>query len=221
VEPEVHIIEKYFQEILHCFTMTNIRCKKGKEIDLLAINPLSGEKYHVESRVGTSPSFKIKLRDTHTKSGRPHKIGIDYFAREKFDHEIVKDKIREIFGDTNYEKWLVVWHVQNDSVMNEADREFQINIQPLGLLLDEMIEKRTTRGSRDDVLRTIEFISLHEEARMQKLPSELDGKLRRIYERAAKFDSFRGISNRRRPSKKAYHQPKGNSLSERAHQPKR
>ena len=58
MEPEVHIIEKYFQEILHCFTMTNIKCKRGKEVDLLAVNPRTGEKYHVESRIDTSPSFK-------------------------------------------------------------------------------------------------------------------------------------------------------------------
>jgi hypothetical protein len=58
MEPEVHTIEKYFQEILHCFTMTNIRCRGGKEIDLSAINPNNRKKYHVESRVGTSPSFK-------------------------------------------------------------------------------------------------------------------------------------------------------------------
>jgi hypothetical protein len=44
MEPEVHIIEKYFQEILHCFTMTNVKCEGGKEIDLLAINPITGKK---------------------------------------------------------------------------------------------------------------------------------------------------------------------------------
>jgi hypothetical protein len=54
MEPEVHIIEKYFQEVLHCFTMTNIRCKGGKEIDLLAVNPITGKRYHIESRVSTS-----------------------------------------------------------------------------------------------------------------------------------------------------------------------
>jgi hypothetical protein len=36
MEPEVHILEKYFQEVLLCFTMTNIQLKGKKEIDLLA-----------------------------------------------------------------------------------------------------------------------------------------------------------------------------------------
>ena len=69
MEPEVHIIEKYFQLIKRCFTMTNIRLKGGKEIDLLAINPQSGEKYHVEVRVSTTPSFKLRIHDTKLKDG--------------------------------------------------------------------------------------------------------------------------------------------------------
>lgn len=83
-EPEVHIIEKYFQAVLQCFTMTNIRLKGGKEIDLLAINPRTGEKYHIEARVSTT--LKIKLKDTYTSSGKPHRRCLDYFDREKFSH---------------------------------------------------------------------------------------------------------------------------------------
>jgi hypothetical protein len=33
---EVHINEKYFQPIRHRFAMTNIRYRRGKDIDLLA-----------------------------------------------------------------------------------------------------------------------------------------------------------------------------------------
>ena len=56
MEPEVHIIE-YFQVVLGCFTMTNVKCEGQKELDLLAVNPRTSEKYHVESRVSTS--FKL------------------------------------------------------------------------------------------------------------------------------------------------------------------
>lgn len=95
--------------------MTNIRCKGNKEIDLLAINPRTGDKFHVESRVGTSPSFKIRIKDTYTSKGRPHKIGLDYFDKEKFNHPIVIKKIQEIFGNLDYRQILVVWAVQDGS----------------------------------------------------------------------------------------------------------
>lgn len=62
MEPEVHIIEKYFQEIKRCFTMTNIKCKGGKEIDLLAVVPITLERYYVESRVSTT--FKLREKAT-------------------------------------------------------------------------------------------------------------------------------------------------------------
>jgi hypothetical protein len=32
MEPEVHIIEKYFQEIKHCLTMTNLKCEQVKRL---------------------------------------------------------------------------------------------------------------------------------------------------------------------------------------------
>jgi len=66
LEPEVHLIEKYFQAVKKCLTMTNIRLKKNKEIDLLAINPRTGEKYHVESRV-TLTGFTLLKKDTYAK----------------------------------------------------------------------------------------------------------------------------------------------------------
>lgn len=170
MEPEVHIIEKYFQIMLKCFTMTNIRCKGNKEIDLLVINPRTGEKFHVESRIGTSPSFKIRLHDTYTKMGRPRKIGIDYFAKEKFDHAFVKERINEIFGNNPYRKWLVIWTAQEAEVMLEAEDKFGIEVFQLRDLINEMIEKIEVKGSRDDVVRIFELISqtLKEETSLQK-----------------------------------------------------
>jgi len=162
MEPEVHIIEKYFQEILHCFTMTNIKCKGGKEIDLLAINPKTGRKYHVEARVGTSPSFKIKEKDTYTSKGRAHKIGLDYFKEEKFEHPIVTQKIHEIFGKSSYDKILVVWDVEDLSLREIAKTKYDFDLWFMDELLNDMINSGIIKGSRDDILRVIEFISLLE-----------------------------------------------------------
>jgi len=69
----------------------------------------------------------------------------------------------------NYKKWLVVWWVRDDSVIKEAYEKFGIEIQFIGHWLDQMIEERRTKGSRDDVLRTIEFMSIHEKWRQQAL----------------------------------------------------
>jgi nucleoid DNA-binding protein len=44
--------------------MTNIKCRGNKEIDLLAMNPKTNEKYHVEARVSTTFSLKEKYVET-------------------------------------------------------------------------------------------------------------------------------------------------------------
>jgi hypothetical protein len=73
LEPEVHLIEKYFQEILHCLTSTNMRCKGGKEIDLLAMDPRPLRRSHVESRVATK--FILKPKATRRKNEAPSRTG--------------------------------------------------------------------------------------------------------------------------------------------------
>ena len=142
--------------------MTNIQCRRGKEIDLLAINPKSGEKYHVEARVGTSSSFKIREKDTYTSKGKPHKIGLDYFHKEKFEHPIVKEKICEFFGDSKYRKWLVVWHVKNENLVMKALSEYGIEIYWIHELIANLRQQKLTSGSRDVVLRLIEFFGKDE-----------------------------------------------------------
>jgi hypothetical protein len=112
MEPEVHIIEKYFQLIKQCFTMTNIRLKGGKEIDLLAFNPRTGEKYHVEARVSTTSAFKLRLHDTKLKDGRVHRRGLDFFNKQKFNHPTVLKKIHELFHSEKYRKILVIWRAR-------------------------------------------------------------------------------------------------------------
>ena len=119
MEPEVHIIEKYFQEILGCFTMTNIKCRGGKEIDLLAINPFANQRYHVEARVSTT--LPLGLPETKTKTGKSNKNGVDYFSREKFNHPYVIEKIKDYFGTQQYEKLIVVYSMRNCKTVEERN----------------------------------------------------------------------------------------------------
>lgn len=164
MEPEVHLIEKYLQAIKKWLTMTNIRLKGNKEIDLLAINPRNGEKFHVESRV-TLTGFKLTRKDTYSQKGKskgkPHRRGLDFFDKEKFNHDVVKASIHEIFGNTNYSKILVVWDVEDESVIDIAKERFGIEIWYMQNILDELREaifQGKLKGSRDDILRTVELV---------------------------------------------------------------
>jgi len=148
MEPEEHIIEKYFQLNRKCFTMTNIRLKSNKEIDLLAVNLKTGDKYHVESKCHTNRSTWLRSQD------------LDVIHREKFNHPIVMKKIQDLFGDSNYQKWLVVWNVQNEHVITDALAKYDIEIHWIHELIDVLRNRRLTSGSRDIVLRMIEFFGM-------------------------------------------------------------
>jgi len=90
--------------------------------------------------------------------GKPHRRGLDFFNEEKFGHGVVVDGIQEIFGNADYNKILVVWDVKDDSVIKYAKERFGIEIR----LMDEIISslvKNVRRGSRDDILRTVELMT--------------------------------------------------------------
>lgn len=167
MEPEVHLVEKYFQEIEHCFTMTNIHCKGRKELDVLAINPVTKKKFHIEVRITTLPSFALTYEDGSNSKGMPQKKGIDYFASQKFNHPNVVEKIKELFGDLNYQKILVVWAVNHSDASGETFRSdiyhhYGIEILYVLEMIQVLKERGTSKGSRDDILRLIELISTEE-----------------------------------------------------------
>jgi len=141
--------------------MTNIRLKGNKEIDLLAVNPENGEKFHVEARIATSRSMALREKDTNTSNGRPRRRDLLYFSKEKFNHPTVIEKIHELFGNSNYHKVLIVWNTKDNFgyLPKIAKEEFGIEIWGMRHTLREFIKKKVSVGSRDDILRTMELIS--------------------------------------------------------------
>jgi hypothetical protein len=159
LEPEVHIVDRYMQLVKKCFTMTNIMLEGGKEIDLLASNPITGEKYHVEVRVATGRGFRLRLIDTQTKKGRKHRRGLDTLNEIKFAHPTVVNAIRELFGRGEYKKVLVVWDVEDSGVIEQAKSIYDIEIWKISNVMRELIREVKTKPYRNDVLRTIQLIS--------------------------------------------------------------
>jgi hypothetical protein len=139
--------------------MTNVMLEGGKEIDLLAVNPISEEKYHIEVRVATGRGFRLRLIDTQTKSGRKHRRGLDTLNEIKFSHPTVAKAVTEIFGSSEYKKVLVVWDVEDRSVIEKTKSVYNIEIWKISNIMSELIREVKTRPYRNDVLRTIQLIS--------------------------------------------------------------
>jgi len=131
----------------------------GKEIDLLAYNPQTNEKYHIEVRVTTGRGFRLRMRDTQTKKGYKHRRGLDTLNEIKFTPQTVVDSVKEIFGSSEYKKVLVVWDVQDSEVIEQAKVVYNIEIWKISDILSEIVKEVKTRPYRDDVLRTLQLIS--------------------------------------------------------------
>jgi len=153
--------------------MANIKCKGNKEIDLLAVKLQDGEKFHVESRVSTA--FKLRLKATYTKSGKCHKNGVDYFQEKKFEHSYIKEKVQRLFGKEDYTKILVVWDVLDYNIIKQAKEQYDIEIWFIDILISQLqmlSDMGLFKGSRDDVLRTLELITAKYKVVNKRLASE-------------------------------------------------
>jgi hypothetical protein len=139
--------------------MTNVMLGGGKEVDLLAYNPRTGEKYHIEVRVTIGRGFHLRLIDTQTKDGRKHRRGLDTLNEAKFVHPTVANKVTEIFGSSDYRKVLVVWEVQDSKVIDQAKAVYGIEVWKISDILSEMMSKIGTKSYRDDALRIVQLIS--------------------------------------------------------------
>jgi hypothetical protein len=159
LEPEVHIVECYMRLVRKCFTMTDVMLEGGKEIDLLAVNPISGEKYHIEVRVAIGKGFRLRLVDTQTKNGRKHRRGMDTLNEIKFSHLTVVKAVKEIFGSSEYRKVLVAWDVEEESVIERAKSQYDIEVWKMSDIMGELIREVKTKAYRDDILRTLQLIS--------------------------------------------------------------
>jgi len=131
----------------------------GKELDLLAYNPRTHERYHIEARVTIGRGFRLRLIDTQTKNGRKHRRGLDTLNEIKFVHPTVTNKVTEILGSSKYNKILVVWQVEDNQVIEQAKDQYNIEVWKITDVLDEMMRKIGTKSYRDDALRIIQLIS--------------------------------------------------------------
>jgi hypothetical protein len=147
------------QLVKKCFTMTNIMLEGGKEIDLLAFNSTTREKFHIEVRIATRRGFRLRLVDTQTKNGRKHRRGLDTLNEIKFAHPTIVNAVKEIFGGGEYRKVLVVWDVESSGVIEQAKSIYDIDVWKMADLMNQLMWEVKTKPYRNDVLRTIQLIS--------------------------------------------------------------
>lgn len=168
METTEKVVEAYVRYVKRWATIPNIKCDGQYEIDLLAIDPKTGAKYHIESGVSVSGGFSkltAKPYDAELIKVRVHQAGqrrtLGYFAERKFSAPGIVTALAEYgFAQGNYQKIIVSWDC--DSAV-EAEAEAQgIKVWNFQGLLKEIAKE--FKGKRtyftDDTLRTLQLYAM-------------------------------------------------------------
>jgi hypothetical protein len=72
-----------------------------------------------------------------------------------------------VFGDAKYHKVIVVWNTEDTFILPRvAEKHYGIEIMGLRGIIHEFTHNKITSGSRDDVLRVLELVSLSQKELM-------------------------------------------------------
>jgi hypothetical protein len=182
------IVEAYVRYVKGWATIPNIRCKGQLEIDLLAIDPVSDDRYHIETSVLVATGFG-KLRDLpfdeqklKVRGQQPfQRRTFDFFDTKKFSSAAVVAKLGEYgFEPGRYKKVIVTWGY-DPSLVSKAEAK-GIELWDFPDVLTEL--SKSLGGSRahymDDTLRTLQ---LYDRVRTQQ---ELASRRKAAQERVAR-----------------------------------
>ena len=167
METTEKIVEAYVRYVKGWATIPNIKCRGQLEIDLIAIDPKTFERYHIESGVSISKSYS-KLSDKPYSAedlkvrvktaGQRRTVG--YFVQRKFGSQEVIEKLSEYgFEPGNYAKVIVSWGWE-DGAKQEADRN-NIILWDFRRIMRKIGQSFKSQGVyfTDDTLRTLQLFA--------------------------------------------------------------
>src|ERR1700741_3010540 len=144
METTEKIVEAYVRYVKGWATIPNLRCAGQKEIDLFAIDPVSDERWHIETSVSISSGFSKLTNDPYEVDehkdrvrgpGARRKLG--FFLAEKFSPASVAAKLEE-YGckEGGIRRAIVTWDCKDGTV--EAAQELGIEVWLLPDLMREI-----------------------------------------------------------------------------------
>ena len=167
METTEKIVEAYVRYVKSWATIPNIKCPGQYEIDLLAIDPVTLDRYHIESGVSISGSYsKLTIkpysdRDLKIRvkaAGQRRTIG--YFVQRKFGAKPVLETLKRYgFHPGKYSKIIVTWGWE-EGVEHEAHR-LGIHLWDFRDILREIAasSERKRVYFTDDTLRTLQLFA--------------------------------------------------------------
>jgi hypothetical protein len=176
VETTERIVEAYVRYVRGWATIPNLRCDGQKEIDLFAIDPVTDERWHIETSVSISSGFSALTNEPfepgeHKQRAKAaaarRKLG--FFLAEKFQPVAVEQRLSCLgCAPGKLRRAIVTWDWK--AGVGEAAAAANIELWSLPALMNE-IAKKAREGRAyfaDDILRTIDLYARGLEAEAKR-----------------------------------------------------
>ncbi len=166
METTEKIVEAYVRYVKRWATIPNIRCDGQLEIDLLAIDPVTLRRYHIETSVSGSQVYsKLTGKDFDPallKVQKPKmRRTLGYFIQHKYGTPAVIDKLAEFGfkGKDSHTKIVVTWDWTPEA--KSAADEAGIELWDFRDLMRQISQSIANKRSyfTDDTLRTIHLFA--------------------------------------------------------------
>ena len=163
METTEKIVEAYVRYVKGWATIPNVRCEGQFEIDLIAIDPVNLDRYHIETTVSGSQSYsKLTAKEFSVerhkervkKAGQRRTVG--FFVERKFGQPKISEKLGEYgFTSENFNKVIVTWDWTPEAEEAATDAGIQLwSFQSIMAEIANSIQHQRSYFT-DDTLRTI------------------------------------------------------------------
>jgi len=168
METTEKVVEAYVRYVKGWATIPNIKCGGQSEIDLLAIDPVSLERYHIEVSVHitgsfsrlTNEPFDAELAKERVEKPKQRRT-LGFFIERKFGSVGVIDALRHHgFGPGEYRKVIVTWGWTEDA--SKEAKANSIDLWDFRAILNEIADHCADKSHyfSDDTLRTLQLFCL-------------------------------------------------------------
>jgi hypothetical protein len=122
VETTEKIVEAYVRYVKGWATIPNIKCGNQKEIDLFAIDPVSLQRYHIETSVSISNSFRALTTKPFLSGDHKDRVKaasarrtLGFFLEEKFQATSVKQALAGYGAGDECRQIIVAWEWKKEA----------------------------------------------------------------------------------------------------------
>lgn len=176
METTERIVEAYVRYVKGWATIPNLRCDTQKEIDLFAIDPVTDERWHIETSVSISSGFSALTNVPYEPGEHKHRLKaatarrkLGFFLAEKFEPKAIEERLA-CFGCApgKLRRAIVTWDWKDG--VAEAAAAAGVEVWALPDMMQQVAEKSRQRRAylSDDILRTIDLFARGLEAQRNK-----------------------------------------------------